>query len=173
MFQWTLDQKNIAIQVHAASCILPFHVEGIQQAISNLLDNAIIYYEGIGPIVLTGEVQDSHYKISVSGPGEPILGPEQENVVKRFYRLDSSRSRATGGSGLGLAITKKIVEQHHHGEIGVEITFDSNNFWIVLPRVDNRYKSNRLVHHTNRFYYSYRTTAGPTNTSGFFPITKS
>jgi len=140
MFQWTLDQKNIAIQVHAASCILPFHVEGIQQAISNLLDNAIIYYEGIGPIVLTGEIQDSHYKISVSGPGKPILGAEQENVFKRFYRLDSSRSRATGGSGLGLAITKKIVEHHHHGEIGIETTFDSNTFWIVLPRIDNRYK---------------------------------
>ncbi|HLR61408.1 MAG TPA: ATP-binding protein, partial [Lentibacillus sp.] len=136
MFQWTLNQKNIAIQVHAAPCILPFHVEGIQQAISNLLDNAIIYYEGIGPIVLTGEVQGSHYKISVSGPGKPILGAEQENVFKRFYRLDSSRSRATGGSGLGLAITKKIVEHHHHGEIGIETTFDSNTFWIVLPRVE-------------------------------------
>src|SRR5699024_9019855 len=113
------------------------------------------------------------YKISVSGPGEPILGAEQENVFKRFYRLDSSRSRATGGSGLGLAITKKIVEQNHHGVIGVETTFYINTFWIVLPRVDNRYKSYRLVHHTNQFYYSYRTTAGPTNTSGFYHITTS
>lgn len=134
MFQWTLDQKNIALQVHAAPCTLSIHVEGIQQAISNLLDNAILYYEGTGPIVLTGEVQDSHYKIAISGPGHPIQEAEKDNVFKRFYRLDSSRSRDTGGSGLGLAITKKIVEQHHQGEIGIETTYDSNTFWIMLLR---------------------------------------
>src|SRR5690625_7893458 len=120
--------------------MLPFHVEGIQQAISNLLDNAIIYYEGIGRIVLTGGVQGSHYKISVSGPGNPILGAEQENVFKRFYRLDSSRSRATGGAGLRLAIKKKNVEQQQPGEIGIETNFDSNTYWVVLTRLDIRYK---------------------------------
>src|SRR5690625_7843090 len=112
--------------------MLPFHVEGIQQAISNLLDNAIIYYEGIGRIVLTGEVHGSHYKISVSGPGNPILGAEQENVFKRVYRLDSSRSRATGGAGLGRANTKESDEKHHQWENGMRNTFGSKNFWYVV-----------------------------------------
>ncbi len=133
VFQWTLDQRNITIESDTADCHIPIHVEGVQQVLSNLLDNAIRYYEGTDPILLTGEVQGSNYLVKVTGPGSPIPFDEQENIFKRFYRLDSSRSRDTGGSGLGLAITKKIIEQTHHGHIGIETTGDSNTFWFTLP----------------------------------------
>lgn len=133
MFKWTLYQRNLAVQVNAASCMLNIHVEGIQQVISNLLDNAIRYHEGIGPIMLTGKKQGADYRIAITGPSKPIPKVEQGNIFKRFYRLDSSRSRDTGGSGLGLAITKQIVERHHHGQIGIETTFNHNTFWFVLP----------------------------------------
>jgi len=133
MFKWTLSQKNITVQVDAVPCNTFIHIEGIQQVISNLLDNAILYYEGEGPIFIKGEKRDENYLISITGPSKPIPDQEKENIFKRFYRLDSSRSRETGGSGLGLAITKKIVEKHHQGEIGVKMGSNSNTFWFLLP----------------------------------------
>jgi two-component system sensor histidine kinase BaeS len=132
MFEWTLKQKHISIQVNAETCCLPIHVESIQQVISNLLDNAIRYYVGTDAIVLTGKNQSDGYYMSVSGPAKPIPDNEKDQVFKRFYRLDASRSRDTGGSGLGLAITKEIVERHQ-GKIGVDTTTDHNTFWVVLP----------------------------------------
>ncbi|MEK3889654.1 sensor histidine kinase [Bacillus sp. FSL K6-3431] len=134
MFERTWEQKNIPIQLEAESCKLSIHVEGIQQVISNLIDNAICYYEGTGPILLTGKKQKNDYRISITGPSKPIPTEELEKVFNRFYRLDSSRSRMTGGSGLGLAISKEIVERHHQGKIGIETSINSNTFWILIPR---------------------------------------
>lgn len=132
MFDWTLKQKNIPIQIDTEVCQLSVHVEGIQQVFSNLLDNAIRYYEGTDAIVITGRKQEDGYYIAVSGPAKPIPEEEKDHVFKRFYRLDASRSRDTGGSGLGLAISKEIIA-YHHGEIGIDTKTNSNTFWIVLP----------------------------------------
>lgn len=132
MVERTLEQKNIPIRLEIESCKLDIHVVGIQQVISNLLENAICYYEGDGPILVAGEKRGTAYSISVTGPSKPIPEMERENVFSRFYRLDASRSRMTGGSGLGLAISKEIIERHQ-GEIGVDTTNTGNTFWIVLP----------------------------------------
>ena len=134
MFERTLEQKNIPIRLEIESYKVAIHVVGIQQVISNLLENAIRYYEGDGPILLAGEQRGKDYRILVTGPSKPIPEIEREKVFNRFYRLDSSRSRMTGGSGLGLAISKEIIERHHQGEIGIEATNNSNTFWIVLTR---------------------------------------
>lgn len=134
MFERGWDpQKDIPIELEVESCKLSIHIEGIQQVISNLLENAIRYYDGVGPIIVTGEKLEEGYYISITGPSKPIPAHEQEKVFRRFYRLESSRSRLTGGSGLGLAISKEIVERQHQGKIGIETTHAHNRFWIVLP----------------------------------------
>lgn len=51
--------------------------------------------------------------------------------MKKFYRLDKSRSSKTGGSGLGLAITKEIIEAHG-GEISADSIGDRIVFKILL-----------------------------------------
>lgn len=133
MFERTLKQKNISIRFKIESCEVSIHVVGIQQVISNLLENAIHYYEGDGPILLAGQKRGKGYCISITGPSKPIPEIEREKVFRRFYRLDTSRSRMTGGSGLGLAISKEIIKRHHQGEIGIDTTRYSNTFWVVLP----------------------------------------
>jgi len=133
MFDRPWKHDHIPIELEVESCKLNINVEGIQQAISNLLENAIRYYDGLGPISLKGEKQGNEYYISITGPSMPIPTNERKNVFNRFYRLDSSRSRLTGGSGLGLAISKEIVERQHQGEIGIETSDTGNTFWILLP----------------------------------------
>lgn len=133
MFDRTWEQTHYDIQLDVEPCQLPIHIEGIQQVFSNFLHNAIRYYEGTGPIVITGHKLGDHYYMSFFGPSKPIPIEEKENVFRRFYRLESSRSRMTGGSGLGLAISKEIVERHHSGQIGIVPSETGNTFWIMLP----------------------------------------
>jgi len=56
----------------------------------------------------------------VQDTGIGISKENQERVFERFYRVDKSRSKATGGTGLGLAIVKHIAAKH-----GAQISMDS------------------------------------------------
>jgi len=137
MFELKLSEKNIPYEVDVEPQQMNIQVEGIQQVISNLLDNAVRYYQGDEKISIKGEIVDHHvYFISVIGPSKPIPDSKADKIFNRFYRLDDSRSRETGGSGLGLAIAKEIVEKHH-GEIGVITIGEKNMFWFSIPLVDH------------------------------------
>ena len=84
----------------------------IKELIENLVQNAI-RYNNPGGKAWVNVVSNGNYSILVvrdNGIGIPI--GEQERVFERFYRVDKSRSKATGGTGLGLAIVKHIVELH-------------------------------------------------------------
>ncbi len=84
----------------------------LRQALVNLLHNAVKYSPMGGSIAVSVWKKADMIELQVvdSGPGIP---PEhQAKVFDRFYRVDSSRSRAGGGAGLGLAIAKWVVEAH-------------------------------------------------------------
>lgn len=132
MFRLQLDQKNIPFTIQVESYTFSLHSEGIQQVITNLMDNAINHYQGDEPLHIEGAVQNGFYHVSVRGPGETIPGEEKHHIFERFYRLDTSRSRKTGGSGLGLAIAREIIEAHN-GRIGVTPKGNTNTFWFDLP----------------------------------------
>ncbi|MFD1360774.1 sensor histidine kinase [Lentibacillus salinarum] len=132
MFSWRQEQENIPMTVEADPYRLSVHVDGLQQVISNLLENAIHYYTGNGTIEVRGEWRNAVYFVSVSGQSDVIPEKEADNIFKRFYRLDDSRNRATGGSGLGLAIAKEIID-NHGGRIGLESEGSDNTFWFELP----------------------------------------
>jgi len=132
MFNYKLDQSNIPIIADIESKKLNINIEGIQQVLSNLLDNAIRYYEGHTPIYIEGEEIQKGYKISITGPGKMIDKRDIKHLFDRFYRVEESRNQETGGSGLGLAIAKEIVEKHN-GNIGYSSSDSENTFWFVLP----------------------------------------
>lgn len=80
----------------------------IEDVIINLLDNAIRYNKVGGSVVVT--VEENGFTVEDTGIG--IAKEHLERVFERFYRVDKSRSKATGGTGLGLAIVKHMAEKN-------------------------------------------------------------
>lgn len=74
--------------------------------------NAIRYNNPGGSVLISVTKKDSGAELTVKDNGIGIPASEQLRVFERFYRVDKSRSKATGGTGLGLAIVKHIVELH-------------------------------------------------------------
>jgi len=87
----------------------------------NLIDNAIKYNRENGTVTVILSREDGMFKIAVSDTGIGIAPEHQGRVFERFYRVDKSRSKATGGTGLGLSIVKHIAE-HHGGRVELEST---------------------------------------------------
>ena len=132
MFRWKLKKTDISLNIEIEPGKVIVYNGGISQVITNLIDNAIRYYKGSGPITLKGENRKTEYRFAVTGPGQAIPIAEQENIFERFYRIDPSRNRETGGSGLGLAISKELIE-HHNGKIGMISEGNTHTFWFILP----------------------------------------
>ena len=92
----------------------------ISQVLRNLLENAIAYTAAGGTIKVAAGLPDNRVvEVSVTDTGQGIPAPELPLIFERFYRVDKSRTRATGGSGLGLTIAKRLVEAHG-GQIKAE-----------------------------------------------------
>ena len=98
----------------------PMPVFGVRSLLSeliyNLLDNAIRYNRDNGSV----SVRVADRRLSVRDTGIGIPKHHIGRIFERFYRVDKSRSKATGGTGLGLAIVKHICEEHN-----AEITLES------------------------------------------------
>jgi two-component system phosphate regulon sensor histidine kinase PhoR len=108
----------------------------IEQAVVNLLDNAIKYSPPSSSIELTASRQDEWVVVEVKDHGSGI-GPEHlGRIFERFYRVDKARSREQGGTGLGLAIVKHIA-QAHSGKVSVQSTLGKGStFTVHLPARD-------------------------------------
>jgi len=90
-----------------------------EQAVVNLLNNAINYSDPESDVLVTGNQIEPGVAIRISDSGVGIEQTHLPRLFERFYRVDKARSRKMGGTGLGLAIVKHIV-QAHGGNIGVE-----------------------------------------------------
>ena len=109
----------------------------IEQAVFNLLDNALKYGGKSDPRVLI-EVDytpvEVILKVKDNGPGIPLS--DQPHIFERFYRVHKDRSRDAGGTGLGLSIVKHTA-QSHGGNVELESSPGQGATFIVrLPRVD-------------------------------------
>ncbi|MET0692593.1 MAG: ATP-binding protein, partial [Propionibacteriaceae bacterium] len=91
-------------------------------AVSNLVENAVIYSDPGARVVVAARLQamsdDDYVEITVSDNGIGIAAGDQQRIFERFYRVDYARSRANGGTGLGLSIVKHIAATHG-GEVSV------------------------------------------------------
>ncbi len=91
----------------------------LEQAVVNLVDNAIKYSEKNREIRVEAERSGPEVIVRVRDQGSGIAPEHLPRLFERFYRVDSGRSRQSGGTGLGLAIVKHIA-QAHGGKVTVE-----------------------------------------------------
>ena len=105
----------------------------VEQAVTNLLDNAIKHSDRDARVVVRGGRNASGVLIEVTDTGIGIAPEHQQRIFERFYRVDRARSREHGGTGLGLAIVKHIA-QAHGGDVSVRSTpRRGSTFTLRLP----------------------------------------
>ncbi len=105
----------------------------IGQVLRNLLVNATNYTPSGGAVQVTVSPVRDGVEVSVQDSGPGIPPEDLPYLFERFYRVDKSRSRATGGVGLGLTIAKRLVEAHG-GAINVRSQAGSGStFYFTLP----------------------------------------
>ena len=112
----------------------------LEQAVINLVDNAIKYSDPGRSVQLAARLDDTpnptELLIQVRDEGSGIDAEHLPRLFERFYRVDKARSRKLGGTGLGLSIVKHIV-QAHGGTITVESELGiGSTFTIRLPAGD-------------------------------------
>lgn len=118
-------EKNISAMIDATL---------LEQAIFNLLDNAINHSDRQSTVQVSVVAQDAEIVISVQDHGLGIPKEHHPRLFERFYRVDKARNRKLGGTGLGLAIVKHIA-QAHGGRVTVESAHGKGStFSFYLPK---------------------------------------
>ena len=105
------------------------------QIIQNLVENAIHHSPTSGEIVVRVDksIEGDEVTISVTDTGDGIPKDDIEHIFDQFYRVDTSRARATGAAGLGLTIVKRLVDAHR-GQINVTSKPGTGStFTVTLP----------------------------------------
>jgi two-component system phosphate regulon sensor histidine kinase PhoR len=122
----------------------------LEQAVGNLVVNAIRYGPESGTVTLSARAEDRvGIRISVADQGPGIAAEHRYRIFERFYRVDGGRSREVGGTGLGLAIVKHIAIAHggrvevDHGEPGGAV------FSMILPVANQGSAQSQIEHNLN------------------------
>jgi two-component system phosphate regulon sensor histidine kinase PhoR len=130
----TAKKKNIRIAIEADPKLkLDMDSDLIEQALVNLLDNAIKYSPANSTITIGAHKNDPTAQIWIEDQGIGIAQKHLARLFERFYRVDKARSRNMGGTGLGLAIVKHII-QSHGGWVSVDSVHGKGSiFTLHLP----------------------------------------
>ena len=110
--------------------------DDLYQIAFNLVENGIKYNVPGGKLTVNLLREGDNALLQVSDSGMGIPPDALEHIFERFFRVDKSRSRASGGSGLGLAIVRTIVHKNK-GEIAVDSTLGKGStFTVSFPIFD-------------------------------------
>ncbi len=131
-----LTRKQLNIIVDVPPDLLPIRVDRtrLQEAVYNLVDNAVKYSRERGEIRLSARERDGEIELTVSDDGIGIAKEDLPRIFERFYRADKARSpEKVRGTGLGLAIVKHIA-QLHGGRVEAESELEKGTtIRLVLP----------------------------------------
>lgn len=129
-----LEKKNAEILVEASQEIfINANAPLLEQAVINLLDNAIKYSQVDCKIYVKVSRYDNYAVIRISDQGKGIAAKHHTRIFERFYRIDKARTPSSGSTGLGLAIVKHIVLLHR-GEVTLQsIEGKGSSFTITIP----------------------------------------
>jgi two-component system phosphate regulon sensor histidine kinase PhoR len=107
----------------------------LEQAIINLLDNALKYSKTESTVQIDAECTEKNVIINVKDKGIGIAPGHLDRLFERFYIVDKGRSRESGGTGLGLAIVKHIAHAHGGKVVVQSEPGKGSTFSILLPPI--------------------------------------
>jgi len=127
-------EKNIRVEINCAPELSArINPALLEQAVTNLLDNAIKYSDAGTKVRVRAGIEAGRVAIAVEDEGPGIPAEHLGRIFERFYRVDKARSRKLGGTGLGLSIARHIAGAHG-GEIRVASEVGKGSvFTIWLP----------------------------------------
>lgn len=128
-------ERHIDLSVSGENLMVDGVRSFLYEMFYNLIDNAIKYNLDGGRVEVAVSAGEIGATVSVKDTGIGIPPEYQARVFERFFRVDKSRSKASGGTGLGLSIVKHIAQYHHadlslHSRIG-----EGTNISIVFPSI--------------------------------------
>ena len=132
------NEKGIRVAITCDEHLTaPINPTLLEQALVNLIDNAVKYSKPGGAVSIEAGAAGSEIVLRVRDQGPGIPREHIPRLFERFYRVDKARSRTMGGTGLGLAIVKHIVLAHH-GRITVDSKVGEGSvFTIYLPQASS------------------------------------
>ena len=127
------EERRIDMSVSGADSMINGVQGFLYELLYNLIDNAIKYNTDGGKVEVAVSAADTGTTVSVKDTGIGISPEYQARVFERFFRVDKSRSKASGSTGLGLSIVKHIAQYHHadlslHSRIG-----EGTDISVVFP----------------------------------------
>jgi signal transduction histidine kinase len=125
-----LTKKDIKFTTNIDSKILKIDLFHFENAISNLVDNAIKYGGDSIEINLNSVLNVT--EISVADNGKGIDKSQQERIFDKFYRVPKGNTHDVKGFGIGLYYAQKIIEKHN-GSINISSSFDNTIFKLQIP----------------------------------------
>jgi signal transduction histidine kinase len=133
--EYPAEQHGFQIHVHMEEGVPPVPVDrdAIEQAILNLLANAMKYSGESRDIDLRLERGDGQAVIEVTDRGIGIEEEERERIFLQFYRIPSTENQLIPGTGLGLTLVRHIVDGHEGGITVDSALGEGSTFAIHLP----------------------------------------
>ena len=128
---------TVSVNLPARPLIVNIDYNRISQVPRNLLQNAVAHTAKGDSITVAAGQEGNWVEVNITDTGDGIPAGDLADIFERFYRVDKSRSRATGGSGLGLTIARRLVEAHGgqikvHSELG-----KGSRFSFTLPTANS------------------------------------
>ncbi len=113
-FENEANSKEIELATRAAEDLPSVDADRLRvaQVLANLVNNSLRHTPRGGRVTLSAELSGDEVLFSVEDTGIGVGEDELPYLFERFYRADSSRTRATGGAGLGLSIARSLVKAH-------------------------------------------------------------
>ena len=134
MLQPLASKQGITLECETEDLTVNGDQTKLQQAFSNLIDNAIKYSPEDTVIKIKLYKKGKNAVVDITDQGIGISEADQAHIFDRFYRVDKARSRGSGGTGLGLSIVDNIIKQHG-GTISVKSALGEGSSNTLSPLI--------------------------------------
>lgn len=129
-YSMTLDGKTLEFKPSSEIINIKVDIFHFENAISNIIDNAIKY--GGNSITLNLSKNSKDIEVNIIDNGNTLTKSNLSRIFEKFYRVPKGNTHDVKGFGIGLYYTKKIIEKHN-GSIQVLLNNNATNFKIKLP----------------------------------------